>query len=117
MATIGAVLASQMDPWIEYKVALSGMTAGETVQIPVPTKGTTCNAISHMITTSATDGSPVVVTRKTASDVKSVGATTQNYVGVKVDTIPGGSLDGMVLEVRMRFDAMAANAIDATPTL
>jgi hypothetical protein len=119
MATFVSATNTQMDPYPECVAIYNALTAGETVNINHTCgPGTTCQKVEAEVTTAASDGSPIFLVRKATSDVKSISPTLgANTVAVKVDTIPGGSLTGMTVKFRMRFDAMAANAINATPTL
>lgn len=117
MATMLSVRNTQMDPWIECEAKYNVLTAGETINIPhTAGPGTKCNVVSHEVQVPATDGSPLFVAHIVASDVRTATLTGTNTVAVKVDTVPGGSLDGMTVSFRLRFDAMAANAINSTAT-
>ncbi len=108
---------TQMDPWVECEVQYNTLVAGETISVAhTAGVGTKCSKVDVEVLTPATDGSPLFWYRKTASDVRTATVGGTNTVAIKVDTVPGGSLDGMKVSFRMRFDAMAANSIDAAAT-
>lgn len=68
--------------------------------------GATVSAVEFEITTRPTDGSQLSCEHVSASD-----STTGNTIALRFWVQPGGSIDGAVVRVRVRFRAMASNSI------
>lgn len=99
--------AVEQTPRIVTQFDLTGLEPDQTLNLSHggPT-GAAPDEVRWEVVVSPTDGSPVLVEHLVSGD-----STTADTVRLKVRTIPGGSLSGATVRIRVKFLACASNSI------
>lgn len=107
---VKAARTVEMDPHVVSQFDLGTLVADALENIAhAGPSGCTVDEARCEVITRPTDGSPVFMEHKTASD-----STTNDTVALRFYTVAGGSLDGAVVRVKCKFNAMSSNSITAT---
>jgi hypothetical protein len=105
--TTSAPVVVQESPDIITRFDLSTLDSDILINVPHGgNTGTVVEQVWYEVTTRPTDGSPVFMSHPVSSD-----STTNDTVALRFRTIPGGSLDGAVVRVHVKFLGCASNSV------